>query len=73
MPTFARERSQTFTHGAVEAFDQGRIELLASDGHMQQVLCFLKRSPRQLACHLHDPFLLGAFDHRRDTQVRPYL
>ncbi len=73
MPTFARQSSQTFPHGRIEAFDQGGIELLASDGHMQQVLCVLKCSPRQLACHLHNPFLLRAFDHRRDTQVRPHL
>ncbi len=73
MPTFARESSQTFPHGAIEAFNQGRIELLASDGHVQQVLCFLKRSQRHLARDLHDPFLLRAFDHGGDTQLRPHL
>src|SRR5579872_2956270 len=51
MPTFAGERSQTFPHGAIEAFNQGRIELRASDRHVQQVLCFLKYSQGQLPCH----------------------
>src|SRR5437667_12141025 len=44
MPTFARQRSQTFPHSRIEAFDQGRIELLASARHGEQALCFLKRS-----------------------------
>jgi len=73
MPTCARERSETFTHRAIEAFSEGGIELLASHGHAQQGLCFLKHAPRELAGHLHDPFLLGAFDHRRDTEIRPYF
>ena len=73
MPTFTGERSQTFPHGCIEAESYGRIELLASDGHVQQVLCLLKRSPRHLARDLHDPFLLAAFDHGGDTQLRPHL
>ena len=73
MPTFARERRKTFTHGAIEAFDEGRIELLTSDGHGQQTLRLLQRSPGQLAGHLHHSFLLRAFDHRRDTQLWPHL
>src|ERR1700680_4620299 len=73
MPTFARESSQPLPHGAIEAFDEGGIELLASQSHLQQGLCLLQCSPRELGGHLHDPFLLGALDHRRDTQLRPYL
>ena len=73
MPTFAAERCQTFTHGAIEAFNQGRIELRASDRPVQQGLCFLKRSQRQLACYLYYPFLFGTFDDGGDTQLRPHL
>lgn len=73
MPTFTRERSQTFTHRAIEAFNQGGIELFASDRHVQQGLCFLTRAPRQLAGHLDDPFLLDAFDHGGNTEIGPDL
>ena len=44
MPTFARQRSQTFPHGRIEAFYQGRIELLASSRHFEQLLSFLNSS-----------------------------
>src|SRR5205823_4403808 len=54
---------------AIEAFNQGRLELRASDRHVQQVLCFLKPSQCQLTCHLPHPFLLGTFDHRGDTEI----
>ncbi len=73
MPTCAGERGETFTHRRIEPLNQGGIELMASSCHVEQVLCLLKRSQRHLACHLHHPFLLGAFDHGGDTQVRPYL
>src|SRR6185312_6479769 len=73
MATFTGERSQTLPHGCIETFNQGRIELLTSDGPVQQVLCFLKRSQRYLARDLHHPFLLCAFDHSGDTQLRPHL
>ncbi len=73
MPTFARQRSQTFPHGCIEAFDQGRIELLASSRHGEQVLCFLKRSPGELAGDFHHPLLFRVLDHRRDTELGPYF
>jgi hypothetical protein len=73
MSTFARESSQTFPHGATLPLDQGGIELLASQSPFEQGLCLLKRSPGQLACHFHDPFLLRTFDHGRHTQLRPHL
>ena len=50
MPTFARQRSQTFPQGCIEAFNQGSIKLLASTRHCEQLSCFLKRSP----CDLND-------------------
>ena len=71
MPTFARQRSQTFPHGCIEAFDQGRIELLASARHSEQVLCFLKSSPGELAGDFHHPLLFRAFDDRRDAELWP--
>ena len=73
MPTFARQRSQTFPHSRIEAFDQGRIELLASARHGEQVLCFLKRSPGELARDFHHPLLFRLLDHRRDTELGPYF
>src|SRR5712692_7039885 len=48
MSTCAGESSQAFPPGATRAFHQGRIEWLASDRHVQQVLCLLKGSQRQL-------------------------
>jgi len=71
MPTLARQRSQTFPHGCIEAFDQGRIELLASSRHSEQVLCFLKSSPGELACDFHHPFPFRVLDHGSDTELRP--
>ena len=73
MPTFARQRSQTFPHGRIEAFDQGRIELLASSRHAEQVLSFLKRSPGDLACDFHHPFLFRVLDHGGDTELWPHF
>ena len=64
MPTFARQSSQTFPHGRIEAFDQGRIELLASSCHGEQVLCFLKRSPENGEGALG---IQAIFDSSKDT------
>ena len=72
MPTFARQRSQTFPHGRIEAFYQGGIELRASARHAEQVVCFLKRSPGELAGDFHHPHLFRVLDHRRDTKLGPY-
>ncbi len=73
MPTFARQRSQTFPHGRIEAFDQGRIELLASARHGEQVVCLLKRSPGEFAGDFHHPLLFRVLAHRRDTELGPYF
>jgi hypothetical protein len=72
MPTFARQRSQTFPHGRIEAFYQGGIELLASARHGEQLVCFLKSSPGELAGDFHHPLLFRVLDHRRDTELGPY-
>src|SRR5260370_35411429 len=71
MPTFARQSSQTFPHGCIEAFEQGRIELFASARHGESVLCFLKGSPSELVCDFHYPLLFRVLDHRRDTALGP--
>jgi hypothetical protein len=71
MPTWARQSSQTFPQGCIQAFAQGRIELLASWRHAEQVLCLLKRSPGERARDLHHPFLFRPFDDRRDAQLWP--
>jgi len=73
MPTLARQRSETFTHGPIEALDQGSIELGASYGHRQQLLRVLHGSPCQPTSDFHHPFLLRMFDHGGDTEVRPDL
>src|SRR5260221_8921552 len=72
MPAFARQSSQPFPHGCIEAFDQGRVELFASTRHGEQVLCLLKGSPSELARNFHYPLLFRVLDHRRDTQLRPH-
>ena len=72
MPTFARQRSQTFPHGCIEAESYGRIELLASSRHCEQVLCFLNGSPGELAGDFHHPFLFRVLDHGSDTELWPY-
>jgi hypothetical protein len=73
MPTFARQRRQTFPHGGTLAFNQRGIELLASSCHGEQVLRFLKSAPGELARHLHHPFVLGMLDNGSNTQVWPHF
>jgi hypothetical protein len=71
MSTFARQRSQPFAHGSIEAFNQRGIELLTSRGHGEQVLRLLKHSPAELACHFHHPFLLRLLDNSGNTELWP--
>src|SRR6266566_2320417 len=71
MSTFARERSESFPHRCIEAFNQRGIELLASCRHSEQVLRFLKDSPGELARNFHHPFVLGMLDNGSNTQVWP--
>ncbi len=73
MATVTGESSETFTRGPTLPFEQGGIELLASLCHLKQRLRFFKRSQRDLACDLHHLFLLGMFDHRRETHLWPDL
>ena len=73
MATFTGESSETFMHCPIEPLAQGGIELLVSLCHLKQFLSFFKRSQRDLAYDLHHLFLLGMFDHRRDTQLWPEL
>src|SRR2546423_10708429 len=49
MPTFAREASQAFTHGPIEALNKGGVQLASSQGRLKQCLGLLKGSPRHLA------------------------
>jgi hypothetical protein len=44
MSTFAREASQAFAHGSIEAFNKRGIQLDSSPCHLKQLLCLLKRS-----------------------------
>jgi hypothetical protein len=73
MPTFPRQRGQTFPHGRIEAFDQGGSELLAAHGHLQQLLCLLNGSQRELACDFHHAFVHRALDHGGETEVGPHF
>jgi hypothetical protein len=73
MPTFAGQASQAFPHSAIEAFNKRRVQFASSHGRLKQVLCVLKRSQRHLAGDLDDVVFLHAFDHRRNTQLRPHL
>src|SRR6266487_1893852 len=38
MPTFAREASQAFTHGPIEALNKGGVQLGSSQGRLKQFL-----------------------------------
>src|SRR5437868_4690746 len=49
MPTFAREASQAFPHGPIEALNKGGIQLGSSQGCLKQLLRLLKGSQRHLA------------------------
>ena len=71
MTTFAGQGGQTLPQGPIEALDQGGIELLAARSHLQQLLCLLKRSQRELACDFHHAFVHRALDHGGDTELRP--
>ena len=44
MPTFAREASQAFPHGPIEAFNKRGVQLGSCLRHLKQLLCLLKRS-----------------------------
>ena len=71
MPTCARQSRQPFPHGGIEAESYGRIERFAAWRQAEQVLCFLKSSPGDLAGNFHHPFLFRMLDHRRDTEFGP--
>ena len=73
MPTFAREGSQAFPHGSMEALNQGSVQFRSSQGRLKQFLRLLKGSQRHLARDLDDTVFLHVFDHRRKTQIRPQL
>jgi hypothetical protein len=72
MLAFAGEGSQTFTHGSIESFNKGGVQLASSQGRLKQVLRLLKGSQGHLARDLDDAFLLHVFDHGRNTQLRPH-
>jgi len=73
MPTFAREASQAFPHGPIEAFNKRGVQLGSSLRHLKQLLCLLKRSQGHLAGDFDDMMFLDVFDHCGNTQARPYL
>jgi hypothetical protein len=71
MPRLARQSSQTFPHGPIEALNQGGIELFASSRHLEHLLRFLHGSPGELAGDFHHAFLFRVLDHGRNTEIRP--
>src|SRR5712691_10965983 len=73
MPTFAREASQAFPHGPIEALNKRGVQLGSSLRHLKQLLCLLKRSQGHLAGDFDDMMFLDVFDHCGNTQARPYL
>src|SRR2546428_664073 len=73
MPTFAGEGSQAFTHGSIEAFNKGSVQLGSSHCCLKQLLRLQKGSQGHLAGDLNDVFVLHVFDHRRNTQLWPHL
>ena len=73
MPTFAGEGSQPFTHGPIEPFNKGGVQLGSSPGRLKQLLRLRKCPQCHLARDLDDAFFLHMFDHRRNTEIRPHL
>lgn len=73
MPTFAREASQAFPHGAVEAFNEGSVELGSSPTRLKPLLRLLERSQGHLAGDLDEVFVLDVFDHRGNTELWPHF
>jgi hypothetical protein len=69
--TFSGERSQAFTHGSIETFNQGRIELLASRCLLEEFLRFLKSSSCHATGDFHHPLFLRMFDNGCNTQMWP--
>jgi hypothetical protein len=72
MPTFAGQGSQAFTHGSIEAFNKGGVQLSSSQGRLKQGLRLLKRSQGHCAGDLDDVVFLHVFDHGRNTELRPH-
>ena len=72
MPTFTGQGSQAFTHGPIEPFNKGGVQLAPSPGRLKQLLRLLKGSQRHLAGDLDEAFVLHVFDHGRNTQLRPH-
>ena len=73
MTAFAGKRRQALSHRCIEPLNQRGVELLAACRQAQEVLCFLKRSPGELARDFHHPLLFRLLDHRRDTELGPYF
>jgi hypothetical protein len=71
MTAFSGERSQPFPHRCIEPFNQGRIELLASCGLLEQFLGSLKGSSCQGTRDFHYPFFLGMLDNGSNTESGP--
>ena len=71
MPEFAGEGGEAFAHSSIEALDQGRIEHVASPTRLQSLAGLGKRTLGHLTNDL-PPFLLGSFDHLRNTELRPH-
>jgi hypothetical protein len=71
MTTFARERSQPFTHRGIEAFYQGGIERFTSCGLLQECLRFLKGSSCQTTRDFHHAFFLRVLDDGGNTELWP--
>jgi hypothetical protein len=67
----ARQRSQTFSHGGVDAFTQRGIERLASCRQAHQVVRFLTRSPTERARDVHHPCLPGPRETGGHAQSGP--
>ena len=71
MAAFARQGGEPLPHGAIEPESNGRIEHRAALGLLQQHLSLFSDSPCHLACHFYHAHLLGALDHRSNTQILP--
>ena len=73
MAGFARQASQPFPEGAIQALDKSRVEAPTTMREQKQLLCLGQQAMGHPSRDLDDPLVLGPLDHRANVQLRPDL
>src|SRR5260370_4056425 len=72
MPTVACQTGEAFPYGAVQAFNERRIEHVPPTGELEQFLSLIEQPMSHFTGDLHDPLFLRSLDHRSNVQLRPH-